>query len=365
MIIKEIISQLEHIAPLQLQEAYDNAGLLTGNAGWDCTGIIVSLDVTEQVVAEAVEKKCNLIIAHHPVIFGGLKTITGKSYVERTVIAAIKNDIAIYAIHTNLDNVIDGVNGKIADMLGLINRRPLVPKKNLLKKLLVFVPASHAENLQNALFTAGAGHIGKYSECSFTAAGKGTFRAGEGTNPFVGKVGERHTEDEVKVEVVFKSWMEQDIVKAMLQAHPYEEVAYDIIVLENQLTSAGSGLLGELAQPLDETEFLALLKSAFNLSVVKHTRLTGNPVAKVAVCGGSGSFLTKNALAAGADFYVTADIKYHEFFDAEDRLVLADIGHYESEQHSISLVFDILKQKYPTFAVLKTGINTNPVHYFF
>jgi len=365
MIIREIISLLEGIAPLQLQEAYDNAGLLTGNAGSECTGIIVSLDVTEQVVAEAIEKKCNLIVAHHPVIFGGLKKITGKSYVERTVIAAIKNDIAIYAIHTNLDNVIDGVNGKIADMLGLINRQPLVPKKNLLKKLLVFVPATHAENLRNALFTAGAGHIGNYSECSFNAAGNGTFRAGEGTNPFAGKVGERHTADEIKVEVVFQSWMETGIIKAMLQAHPYEEVAYDIILLDNQLPSVGSGLLGELAQPLGETEFLYLLKSAFNLAVIKHTRLTGKPVAKVAVCGGSGSFLTKNALAAGADFYVTADIKYHEFFDAEDRLVLADIGHYESEQHSISLVFDILKQKYPTFAVLKTGINTNPVHYFF
>jgi len=365
MKIKEIVSFLEQVAPPQLQESYDNAGLLTGDTAWECSGAIVALDATEDVVQEAVEKKCNLIIAHHPIIFGGLKKITGRSYVERTVITAIKNDIAIYAIHTNLDNILDGVNGKIADMLGLVNRRILLPKSNTLKKLFVFVPAAHANNVRDAVFTAGAGHIGNYSECSFNTGGSGTFTAGEGAAPFSGTIGEQHTENEIKIEVVFQSWLQSAVVKAMLQAHPYEEVAYDIVSLDNGWAAAGSGLVGELPVAQAETEFLSLLKTAFNLSIVKHTKLTGRPVKKVALCGGAGSFLTKTALASGADFYVTADVKYHEFFDAEGGMVLADIGHYESEQYSISLLFDILKQKYPTFAVLKTGINTNPVQYFF
>ncbi len=365
MKIKEITGFLETIAPVQLQESYDNAGLLAGDPEWDCTGIIVALDTIEDVIAEAMEKKCNLVVAHHPIIFGGLKKLAGRTYVERTVIKAIKNDIAIYAIHTNLDNVLHGVNGKIADLLGLVNRQPLLPKQGLLKKLFVFVPSTHAEKVRDAIFSAGAGHIGNYSECSFNAAGDGTYLAKEGANPFMGKVGERHTEPEIKMEIVFQPWLQEAIISAMLAAHPYEEVAYDIIALENAWASAGSGLLGQLPQPMSETAFLTLLKDSFGLKLVKHTGLRGKQVSKIAVCGGAGSFLTKTAIAAGADVYVTADIKYHEFFDADRRLVLADIGHYESEQHSISLVFDILKQKYPTFAVLKTGVNTNPVHYFF
>lgn len=365
MKIKEITRFLETIAPLQLQESYDNAGLLAGDPEWECTGIIVALDSIEEVIAEAIEKKCNLVVAHHPIIFGGLKKITGRTYVERTVIKAIKNDIAIYGIHTNLDNVLHGVNGKIADLLGLVNRQPLLPRQGLLKKLFVFVPQSHAEKVRNAIFSAGAGHIGNYSECSFNSAGEGTYLAGEGASPYLGTVGKRHSEPEIKMEVVFQPWLQQSLLSAMLAAHPYEEVAYDVVSLENALPDVGSGLLGQLPQPMSETAFFTLLKNSFGLKLVKHTRLSGKPVSKIAVCGGSGSFLTKTAIAAGADVYVTADIKYHEFFDADQRLVLADIGHYESEQHSISLVFDILKQKYPTFAVLKTGVNTNPVHYFF
>lgn len=364
MKIKDIISLLENLAPPQLQESYDNAGLITGSAGWDCKGILVTLDATEAIVKEAIEKNCNLIVAHHPIVFGGLKKITGKTYVERVVIDAIKNDIAIYAIHTNLDNVLTGVNGKIADVLGLVNRKILLPKKSLLKKLVVFVPAAQAQAVRNAIFSAGAGHIGNYRECSFNTAGDGTFKPGEGTNPFTGIVGERHTENEIKIETVFQSWQEAAVVSAMLSAHPYEEVAYDIFELNNTLASTGSGLVGELPQPMPEEAFLSLVKKAFDLQVVKHTDLTGKNVQKVALCGGAGSFLIKNALAAGADFYITSDIKYHEFFDAEGRLVIADIGHYESEQYTINLLFDILKEKYPTFAVLKTGINTNPVHYF-
>ena len=364
MKIQDITSFLENIAPGHLQESYDNTGLITGDPQWECTGVLTSLDATEAVVAEAIEKKCNLIVAHHPIIFSGLKKITGRNYVEKTVIAAIKNDIAIYAIHTNLDNLIMGVNGKIADVLGLVNRQILQPKKGLVRKLSVFVPEEHAEKVRQAIFEQGGGQIGNYSECSFNTTGEGTFKAGAGANPFVGKIGERHTEKEVRVELVFQHWNESAIIKAMLQAHPYEEVAYDISTLDNKYAAIGSGLVGDLTEPLQELDLLEKIKQVFKLQVVKHTGLTGKMVKKVALCGGAGSFLIKAAAASGADFYITSDIKYHEFFDAENKLVIADIGHYESEQYTIDLLFDILKEKFTNFAVQKTGVKTNPVHYF-
>lgn len=364
MKILEVLNQLESLAPSYLQESYDNAGLLTGSNDWDCTGIITTLDATEEVVQEAIEKKCNLIVAHHPIIFGGLRKITGKNYVEKTIISAIKNDIAIYAIHTNLDNVLHGVNAAIADKLGLINRSILQPKNETLKKLFTFVPVEHAEKVRSAVFAAGGGHISNYSECSFNIAGLGTFKPGEGTKPFAGKQGIRHTEDEIKMEMVFPAWQEQNILKALMAAHPYEEVAYDIIALDNQNQLVGSGLLGELSESVSETAFLGILKEKFNLSVIRHTPLLGKKVRKIALCGGAGSFLIGAAAASWADFYITADVKYHEFFDANSKLVIADIGHYESEQYTIDLLFDILSSKFPTFAVLKTGVKTNPVHYF-
>ncbi len=364
MKIQDITSFLESVASADLQESYDNAGLITGDSNWDCTGIITTLDATEEVVLEAKDKKANLIVAHHPIIFGGLKKINGKNYVERAVISALKNDIAVYAIHTNLDNVLHGVNAAIANKLELVNRNILQPKKGILKKLFSFVPAEHAEKVRSAIFEAGAGHISNYSECSFNTQGQGTFKPGKGTNPFLGKVGERHIEEEMKLEMIFPAWMEKNILNAMMAAHPYEEVAYDIVALENQNKQLGSGLIGELPGPVNEVEFLGLLKREFGLSVIKHTALKGKPVKKVALCGGAGSFLIGAAVAAGADFYISADMKYHEFFDANERLVIADIGHYESEQFTIDLLFDILSQKFPTFAVLKTGVKTNPVHYF-
>jgi dinuclear metal center YbgI/SA1388 family protein len=364
MSIQDIASFLETIAPPSLQENYDNAGLITGNANWSCTGAIIALDATEAVVHEAIKNNYNLIIAHHPIIFSGLKKITGKNYVEKTIITAIKNDIAIYAIHTNLDNVLQGVNATIADKLGLINRKVLQPKNDTLKKLFTFVPAEHADKIRNAIFAAGGGQISNYSECSFSTKGQGTFKAGQTTNPFVGKIGERHTEEEIKIEVIFPAWLQNTIYNALIAAHPYEEVAYDIVVLENTTTQIGSGLLGELPEPLSETDFLNSIKKNFNLSVIKHTDLLGKPIKKVALCGGAGSFLIGAATAAGADFYISADIKYHEFFDANGRLVIADIGHYESEQFTIGMLFDLLREKFPTFAVLKTGVKTNPVHYF-
>ena len=364
MKIDTITSFLESIAHPSLQESYDNTGLITGSSNWDCRGILISLDATEEVVNEALSKECNLIVAHHPIIFSGLKKINGKNYVEKTVIAAIKNDIAIYAIHTNLDNVLTGVNGKIAQLIDLINCSILSPKTNTLKKLFTFAPVDKAERVRNAIFQAGGGQIGNYSECSFNAQGTGTFKAGDNTNPYVGPRGERHYENEIKIEVIFPAYLESKIINAMRSAHPYEEVAYDVVSLSNQHQSIGSGIIGELKETMDEKSFLKLIKDTFKTPVIKHTQLTNKDVKKVAVCGGAGSFLIGAAIGAGADFYITADMKYHEFFDANGKLVIADIGHYESEQFTIDLLKEVLEQKFPTFAVLKTGVITNPVSYF-
>jgi len=364
MKIKEITNYLEGIAPLSLQESYDNAGLLTGNDEMECHGIITSLDVTESVVEEAVQKKCNLIVAHHPIIFRGLKKLNGKNYVERTIIAAIKKDIAIYAIHTNLDNVPEGVNKKIAEKIGLQNCRALLPRPATLQKLVTFAPVKHAEAVRNALFQAGAGAIGKYDECSFNVEGTGTFKANDGSNPFVGNIGERHDENETRIEVIFPSRLQAKVVASLKEAHPYEEVAFYIHHLENVQSGVGSGLIGELNESISEKSLLGMLKSSFGLSLIKHTRFLEKPVTKIAVCGGAGIFLLPNAIAAGAAVYITSDIKYHEFFDADERILLADIGHYESEQFTIELLTDFLQQKFPNFAVLKTEMNTNPVKYY-
>jgi len=364
MHIIDIIKVLENKAPLSLQESYDNAGLLTGSSGWECTGILCTLDATEEVILEAKKRNCNLVVAHHPIIFGGLKKINGKNYVERTVIAAIKNDIAIYAIHTNLDNILEGVNNRIAGRLGLTNRKILLPKPGQLMKLFTFVPVAQAEAVRSALFAAGAGNIGEYSEAGFSVEGTGTFKGSENTHPFAGEPGKRHEEKETKLEIIFPSWLQQNIIRALISAHPYEEVAYDIINLNNEHQSVGSGLLGELPEALDESGFLHMLKTSFGLSVIRHTPFLGKKIRKVAVCGGSGSFLTSKAIAAGADVYVSADIKYHEFFDANGQILLADIGHWESEQYTTELLIEILQAKFPTFAVLKSGVKTNPVNYF-
>jgi dinuclear metal center YbgI/SA1388 family protein len=364
MKISTIISFLETLAHPSLQEHYDNAGLITGDPVWECNGIICSLDATEEVVKEAIAKKCNLIIAHHPIIFGGLKRINGKNYVEKTIIAAIKNDIAIYAIHTNLDNIIEGVSGKMAKMLGLQNISILSQKENTLKKLFIFVPVDKAEQVRNVIFQSGGGHIGNYSECSFNAEGTGTFKAGDGTDPYVGEVGKQHNEKEIKIEVIFPSFLEHTIVAAMKAAHPYEEVAYDVVNLSNTYQNIGAGVIGEMPQTMQEKDFLSRLKEVFKVPAIRHTSLLNKPVKKIALCGGAGSSLISKAMAAGAEVYITADIKYHEFFDANDRMLIADIGHYESEQFTINLLHEILLQKFPTFAILKTEVETNPVRYF-
>jgi dinuclear metal center YbgI/SA1388 family protein len=364
MEINSIIAFLESLADPSLQESYDNAGLLTGNGDMECTGITCSLDATEEVIREAIETNCNLVVAHHPVIFGGLKKITGKNYVERAVITAIKNDIAIYAIHTNLDNVATGVNGKMASMMGLSNLSVLCPRENSLKKIFTFVRVANTEQVRNAIFAAGGGHIGNYSECSFNAEGTGTFRAGPGTDPYVGKPGELHHEKEVKVEVVIPSFLAPAVVKALRSAHPYEEPAYDIVALTNRDPRIGSGITGELQQAMTGKDFLAQLKKVFGVPVVRHSAFLSRTISRVAICGGAGSFLISKALAAGVDAFVTADMKYHEFFDADGKMLIADIGHYESEQFTIDLLEQVLAQKFPNFAIRKTGVRTNPVHYF-
>lgn len=364
MIIKDIIAHLELTAPPALQESYDNAGLITGNASWDCTGVLCCLDAVEAVIDEAIEKQCNLVVAHHPIIFGGLKKITGQNYVERTIIKAIKNDIAIYAIHTNLDNIKTGVNGMIAQKLGLKNLSVLSPKKDQLNKLYFYVPAAHAAKVMDALFKAGAGNIGNYSECSFSVNGIGTFKPGDMANPFIGEKGQRHSDEELKIEILFPSHLEANMIANLKAAHPYEEVAYEVIRLNNLHQDIGSGITGEWDEPISETEFLQRLKDIFRLSVVKHTTILGKDIKKVSICGGSGIFLLKNAINSKSDAYITSDIKYHEFFDGDNRILLTDIGHYESEQFTIELLANLLEQKFPNFAVLKTGINTNPVHYF-
>lgn len=364
MKIKEIVSAIEAYAAPELQEDYDNAQLLTGNSSWDCTGVLCSLDVTVEVVKEAAQKNCNLIAAHHPIIFRGLKSITGKNYVEQVIIEAIKNDIAIYAAHTNLDNVLLGVNGKIAEKLKLKNTSILLPKTKVLRRLITFAPLNEAEKVRQAIFQAGAGQIGNYSDCSFNSEGVGTFKAGDGADPYVGEPGVLHREKETKIEIVFPFYLESQIVKALVENHPYEEVAYDIFTMENVHFGIGAGIIGDLEQPADEESFLNFVKETFGLSVIRHTQLRQKSIKRVAVCGGAGSFLIQKAIQSAADVYITSDIKYHEFFDADGKIVVADIGHFESEQFTVDLLHDLLVGKFPNFAVLKTGVNTNPVRYF-
>jgi dinuclear metal center YbgI/SA1388 family protein len=363
MTIGEICNYLETIAPLSYQESYDNCGLITGNEQTEATGALITLDCIESVVEEAIEKKCNLIIAHHPIVFSGLKKINGNNYVERVVIKAIQNNIAIYAIHTNLDNVSNGVNAEICKRLGLKNCAILSPKKDLLKKLVTFIPVANFETVSKAVFNAGAGHIGNYSETGFSQQGTGTFKGNEKTNPTIGKKGNLEKVDEIRFETIFPSFMQNQVINALLKTHPYEEVAYDVYPLSNELNSVGSGMIGELEIETDEAEFLNFTKKALKTDCIRHTTLRSKKVKKVAVCGGSGSFLLRAAIASGADCYITADFKYHEFFDAEGKIIIADVGHYESEQFTKDLLYSLLLEKFPTFALHLSHINTNPVNY--
>jgi len=361
--IGQITDYLEGIAPPSLQESYDNSRLIVGDKNTIVKGVITALDCIEDVVDEAISKGFNLIVAHHPIVFGGLKSFNGKNYIERTVIKAIKNDIAIYAIHTNLDNVLHGVNGVWADHLGLTNQTVLSPKNELYKKLCVFIPEDHFEDVSKAIFNAGAGKIGKYDECGFSTQGEGSFRPLIGSNPFQGKQGVKEVVKEIKFECLVPGFAVAKVLKAMNLAHPYEEVAYDLYDVSATSLEIGSGVYGELEEPMDSLEFLKMLKSKMKTGCVKYTRPINDKIQKIAICGGSGSFLLNAAKASGADIFITSDYKYHQFFDAENEIMIADIGHFESEHLTINYLAEIIKEKFTTFAVLKTDVITNPVNY--
>ena len=363
MKIKEIVSALERFAPLPLQDGFDNAGLQIGLTEAEATGALLCLDVTEAVLDEAIASGCNLIISHHPLIFKGYKSITGKDYVERCILKAIKNDIVIYSAHTNLDNVPGGVNFKIAEKIGLKNVRILDPKESSLIKLVTFVPSAQAEEVRNALFTAGCGCIGNYDSCSYNTEGEGTFRAQEGSHPFCGTVGELHRETEVRIETILPEYKKGEVIRALLSKHPYEEPAYDLYPLHNSWAQVGSGIVGELEEPESELEFLKRIKRIFEVGCLKHNKLTGRLIQKVSLCGGAGAFLIPQAVRSGADVFITGEIKYHDYFGRETDILLAEIGHYESEQYTKEIFYSIIRDLFPNFALQFSKVNTNPIKY--
>ena len=361
--IKDVTRYLEEWAPLSYQESYDNAGLITGDLHNEVNGILVSLDCTEEVIDEAIKERCNLIVSHHPIVFKGLKKLTGSNYVERTVIKAIRNEISIYAIHTNLDNVHTGVNKMICDKIGLKNLRVLSPKNDTLNKLVTFIPRESAAQVREALYNAGAGQVGDYKNCSFQLDGVGTFMPTESTSPHIGEHHEQTYVDETRVEVIFPGYVKNKILDALRSSHPYEEVAYYISPLLNDNQHVGSGMIGDLEEPEEPLQFLHSLKNKMNLSVIRHTAPLFKNIEKIAVCGGAGSFLLPNAIRAGADAFVTSDLKYHQFFDADNRIMIADIGHYESEVFTKDLLMQVLTKKFHTFAIIFSKTRTNPISY--
>lgn len=364
MKISKILDILENMAPLGYAEDFDNVGLLTGNATTEATGVLVCHDALEEVIDEAVAQNCNLVVCFHPILFSGLKKITGKNYVERAVIKAIKNDIAIYAVHTALDNHSQGVNKIFADALGLTNTKILVPKEGFIRKLVTYTIAENHIQLRNALFNAGAGSIGNYENCSFNSTGQGTYQGNEFSNPEVGQRGEFMEANEIKLEVTFDKHLEGKILKALFANHVYEEVAYEIYTLQNRHQNIGLGMTGELPEPMTETDFLTLVKHNIQTGGIRHSAFTGKQIKKVAILGGSGSFAIKNAIAAGADAYLTADLKYHQFYEAEGKLLLADVGHYESERYTADYIAGYLSENISGIEIKVANTNTNPVKYF-
>ncbi|BEG98604.1 Nif3-like dinuclear metal center hexameric protein [Bacteroides sedimenti] len=364
MKIKEIVSALERFAPLPLQDGFDNAGLQIGLTEAEATGALLCLDVTESVIDEAISLGYNLVISHHPLIFKGYKSITGKDYVERCILKAIKHDIVIYSAHTNLDNAQGGVNYKIAEKIGLKNVHILSEKEDSLLKLVTFVPLEFADKVRQALFDAGCGHIGNYDSCSYNLEGEGTFRANEGTNPFCGKVGELHTEKEVRIETILPSFKRNTVLRTLIATHPYEEPAFDFYSLKNSWSQAGAGVVGELENPLTELEFLKLLKDRFDVECIKHNQLTGRIIKKVALCGGAGAFLLPEAIHCNSDVYITGEIRYHDYFGHENEILMTEIGHYESEQYTKEIFYSVIQSLFPDFNIHLSKINTNPIKYF-
>ncbi|WHT39942.1 Nif3-like dinuclear metal center hexameric protein [Myroides sp. mNGS23_01] len=363
MKVKDIFPILDELAPLGYAEDFDNVGLLVGSPEQEVSGILVCHDALETVVEEAIEQNCNFIVCFHPILFSGLKKITGKNYVERAVIKAIKNDIAIYAIHTALDNHQEGVNKIFCTTLGLEQTRILIPKEQYIQKLVTYVPIQHTEKVRQALFAAGAGAIGNYDHCSFISEGKGSFRGNEHSSPVIGQAEVEEIVEEHKVEVIYEKHLQGKVLSALFQAHPYEEVAYEVYNLANTLQNVGMGMIGELKEPMDEIAFLQMVKEKTGTGGIRHSALLNKPIQKVAVLGGSGSFAIKAALQQKADAFITADLKYHQFYEAENQLVLADIGHFESERYTKNYIVEFLSKKMPNFAVILSTVNTNPVNY--
>lgn len=361
--IKEVLDHIEKLAPLSRQESYDNSGLNAGDSSIEVTGILIALDITEAVIDEAIELECNLILSHHPLIFKPLRNITPHTEPGRCLIKAISKQIALYAAHTNLDNVIGGVNTMIGQKLGLKDLKILQPVSGVLQKLVVFVPHAHAETVREAMFAAGAGRIGQYDACSYNLEGEGTFRPQQGTNPFVGETGMLHKEPETRIETICESRLVGAVVEAMIKAHPYEEVAWDAYPLSNAYPLAGSGMVGTLSVPMKEEAFLAHAKEVFGTGCVKYSPLTGRTVSKVAFCGGSGNFLISAATSAKADVFLTGELKYHDYFLAEGKILLVEAGHFETEQFTSQLLYEIVKEKFTTFATRISTIRTNPVNY--
>ena len=363
MKIKEIISVLEKMAPLAYAEDFDNVGLLVGNQDENCTGVLVCHDALENVIKEAIAKNCNFIVCFHPILFSGLKKITGKNYVERAVLKAVKNDIAIYAVHTALDNHQNGVNKIFCDALGLKNTKVLIPKEGFVQKLVTYTVPENVDLVRSALFEVGAGSIGNYDNCSFNSEGTFTFQGNENSNPVIGERGKLHTGTEIKIEVTFEKQLQVKILKALFSNHIYEEVAYEIYNLENSHQNIGLGMIGELETEMQEKDFLLYVKEKMKADGIRHSEYLGRPIKKVAVLGGSGSFAIKKAIQAGADAFLTADLKYHQFYEAENQLLLADIGHFESERYTKNYIVDYLTKKIPNFAIILSEENTNPVKY--
>jgi len=363
MIVNDVINYLEEIAPLAYAEDFDNVGLLVGDKNNEVSGILVTLDTLESVVDEAVKKKCNLIVSFHPIIFKGLKKLNKTTYVERTVVKAVQNNINIFAIHTALDNAVQGVNNIICDTLGLKNKRILLPQQGTIKKLTTFVPKKDAEQLRNALFLAGAGNIGNYNNCSFNTEGLGTYRGNKNSNPTIGKPGTLHAEPEIQISLTFHRHLESEILNSLFKNHPYEEVAFEITTLDNYNQNIGMGMVGELEKESDTVKFLQFVKNKMNASCIRHSKITKKTVKKVAVLGGSGSFAIEASKQLKADVLITSDLKYHDFFTAENQIILADIGHYESEQFTKNFLADYLSKKFTNFAVVLSATNTNPVKY--
>jgi len=364
MKVKDITKSLQEWTPLSFQESYDNSGLIVGDEEMPVKGCLISLDLTESVIDEALQNQCNLIISHHPILFKGIKKLSGNHWVNRCLIKAIKNDLAIYAIHTNLDNVMFGVNGMIANRLELTHRQVLRPMEHSLHKLVTFVPVAHKSKILSALHQAGAGHVGNYKECSFNVTGEGVFKPTEESNPTLGSINKIESVQESRIEVILPNHKKNAVLSALKSTHPYEEVAYYLSSLENNQENLGAGLIGRLSNPMPIIDFLDHLKSSMDLKHFRHTPLIGKTIEKIAVCGGSGSFLLNDACTLGADIFISADFKYHDFFEADGRITVADIGHYESEVFTKQLVCDFLNEKFINIAVRLSKENTNPINYF-